>query len=74
MDGVFEIVVRNSQGIVVGHVSRDADGQIVTRVLDEDSRWLVELTALRAAAPPRPRPRPSCAPPSDGGTGPFAAT
>jgi len=65
MSGLAEITIRNSDGTVVGRVARAADGTVTAEVLDERSRWLVELAAGRYGAPGRPRVRPSCAPPSD---------
>jgi len=58
-----EIIIRNAHGAVAGRISRAADGSVSAEVLDEESRWLVELAAERAGAPARPRPRPSCSPP-----------
>ena len=60
------MTIRNSDGTVVGRVSRGPDGSVVVDVVHEESRWLVELAAERYGAPARPRPRPSCAPPSEG--------
>jgi len=60
------MIIRNSDGIAVGRVSRVDDGLVVVEVMDEESRWLVELAAERYGAPARPRPRPSCSAPADG--------
>ena len=57
-----EITIRNSHGEVAGRISWAPDGSQVVEVVDEESRWLVELAAQRAGAPARPRPRPSCIP------------
>jgi len=64
-----DIVIRNPRGAVAGRISRAADGSLAVVVIDEESRWLVELAAERAGAPARPRPRPSCIPGSDTGRG-----
>ena len=61
-----DMTIRNSDGTVVGRVSRGPDGSVVAEVMHEESRWLVELAAERYGAPARPRPRPSCALPSEG--------
>ncbi|MFM9018606.1 MAG: hypothetical protein ACKORG_04085 [Actinomycetota bacterium] len=58
-----EIIIRNAHGAVAGRISRAEDGSVTAVVIDEESRWLVELAAERAGAPARPRPRPSCSPP-----------
>lgn len=58
-----EIIIRNARGDVAGRISRAPDGTVTAEVVDEESRWLVELAAERAGAPARPRPRPSCSPP-----------
>ncbi len=55
-----DITIRNSHGAVAGRISRAADGAMLVTVVDEESRWLVELAAERAGAPARPRSRPSC--------------
>ena len=55
-----DIIIRNARGEVAGRISRAPDGAVITTVVDEGSRWLVELAAERAGAPARPRPRPSC--------------
>jgi hypothetical protein len=70
----LDITIRNDHGAVVGRISRGTDGQLVVEVHDEQSRWLVELAAARAGAPPRPRPRPSCGLPDDGAGGPGTVT
>jgi len=54
------ITIRNSRGAVAGRISWAPDGSPVAEVVDEESRWLVELAVERAGAPARPRPRPSC--------------
>ncbi len=60
MSESLDITIRNARGEVAGRISRAADGSVLATVVDEGSRWLVELAAERAGAPPRPRPRPSC--------------
>lgn len=65
-----DITIRNSHGAVAGRISRAADGAMLVTVVDEESRWLVELAAERAGAPARPRSRPSCI--TGGSSGPGA--
>ena len=64
-----DITIRNAHGAVAGRISRAADGALIVTVVDEESRWLVELAAERAGAPARPRSRPSCIGAGDRGPG-----
>lgn len=64
-----DITIRNAHGVVAGRISRAADGAVIVTVVDEESRWLVELAAERAGAPAPPRSRPSCIGGADPGPG-----